>query len=176
MLCAITSACSTSTQLLVSIDSDLATDVVPRVPGDHVLRAVRVEVCEIDCDRVGTPQDRRFWAVTRSSAGEPLPLSFGVAPRDASLPGQVELRVDALEVEDELATDDAVLFTVRRTVAFVPGRKIEVPIFLSAGCIAARCPLGTTCGDDGQCLPIDLLDAGTSPDAGRDGISIGSRS
>jgi hypothetical protein len=152
------SACVTPTQLLVRIDSDLTTDVSPRVPGDGVLRAVRVEVCEGSCDRAGSARDQRFWAVSRESGGVRVPFSFGVAPRDPAEPGQVELRVDALEVADETTTE--VLFTTRRTVPFVAGQRIEVPIFLSRGCVGRSCPPGLTCGDDGQCMRPSGPDAG----------------
>ncbi len=174
-LCSWGGGCATQpTQLLVRVDTDMATDVEPRVAGDGVLRAVRVDICEQSCDRPGTARDRRFWSVSRTSSEGRVrvPFSFGVAPRDLESPGQVELLIDALEVADEGAGAAEILFTARRTIAFVPGRKVEVPIFLSAGCLGASCPPGTTCDDEGQCAPLGSVDAGSldagEPDAGLD--------
>ncbi|MBN8614361.1 MAG: hypothetical protein J0L92_27420 [Deltaproteobacteria bacterium] len=172
------SACaSTPTQLVVHVGSDLPTDVEPPVAGDRVLRAVRVEVCEPSCDRADAPRVERRWTVGRREDAAQgrvlLPFSFGVAPHDPASPARVEIRVEALRrVSDSVGPDD-VLFATRRITAFSPGRKIDVSIFLSAGCLGTACPEGTACDDEGQCVPIEGLDAGpasldASLDAGLD--------
>ena len=168
------SACaSTPTQLVVHVGSDLPTDVEPPVAGDRVLRAVRVEVCEPSCDRADAPRVERRWAVGRREDAAQgrvlLPFSFGVAPYDPASPARVEIRVEALRrVSDSVGPDD-VLFATRRVTAFSPGRKIDVSIFLSAGCLGTACPEGTACDDEGQCVPIEGLDAGLpSLDGGLD--------
>ncbi|MBX7192596.1 MAG: hypothetical protein K1X94_11090 [Sandaracinaceae bacterium] len=158
----------------MSIDSDLTSDREPPVAGDIVLRGVHVSVCEESCDRVGGARDERSWAVSRNgSAGQiALPASFGVAPRDPSRPGRVEILVEALR-RSEPGAADGVLFRTRRLVSFVPERSSDVSIFLSAGCIGRECPPGSVCGDEGACVPFGDLDAGMldaapAEDAGHD--------
>lgn len=179
VMCAAIVACApTPSQLVVSIDSDLPVDREPPTAGDGVLRAVRVIVCEERCDVVG-PRDERVWAIGgRAELGQrALPISFGVAPRDPSAPGSVEIVVDALRSSSGARPED-VLFSTSRRVTFAAGR-VNVPIFLSAGCRGRACPDGTTCGDDGQCTSsidagADVIDGGTldggaSDDAHHDG-------
>lgn len=172
-----TPACATTpTQLVVSVGSDLPTDVEPPVEGDRVLRAVRVEVCEPSCDRVDAPRVERRWAVGRADAASgrvALPFSFGVAPHDPDRPERVEIRVEALRDATDDVSDADVLFVTRRVTAFAPGRRLDVSIFLSAGCLGAPCPAGSECDDLGQCVPIEGLDAGSvSSDASLDAASL----
>ncbi len=158
----IAACASVPTQLVVRIDSDLPTGVEPPVAGDRVLRAVRVEICEPSCDRVDAPRVERRWAIggSASSGRVALPFSFGVAPHDPEAPARVEIRVEALRVATDVVTEADVLFATRRVTAFSPGRRLDVSIFLSAGCLGDACPAGTACDDEGQCAPVEGLDAG----------------
>jgi hypothetical protein len=164
---------STPSQLLVRLDSDLATDREPPVEGDLVLRAVRVLVCEESCDRAAAPRDERLWAVTRvDTAGRVrLPASFGVAPREGAASGTVEIVVEALR-RSEPGASEALLFSTRRWARVESGRRTDVSIFLSAGCLSADCGPGETCDDAGECVPHEVPDAGVPADAGLDAATV----
>ena len=165
-------------QLLVRVDSNLLTDQEPAVPGDVVLRAVNVLVCEGSCDEPLAPRVRRHWSVTRASrdGAVSLPFSFGIAPREPDLLGTLDIRVSAMRSVDPDAPEADMLFSTRRLVSFIRGRSVPVPIFLAAGCLVATCPEGTTCDDSGQCVgapDAGMLDAGT--DEADTGLDVGFR-
>lgn len=163
--------CSPETsQLLVVIDTNLATDVEPPVEGDAVLRSVHVEVCDESCEGTASPRTERSWAVTRGAepARVGLPFSFGVAPFEDDATRRVEIRVEARRRVEE-GGGEAPLFEVRRRLMFQAGRTVEVPIFLSAACLGVSCPDGYTCNAVGECEPEDVTpidDAGVVNDAG----------
>lgn len=164
-----TAACTQTSQLRVQIDSDLMADVEPPVAGDAVLRAVRVTVCDGSCDDASARRDERHWAISRrATAGRiALPFSFGLAPPEHDASRRVELRVAALRSAHDGAGASDVLFETRRLLGFQPGRTVDVPIFLAAGCVGLACPAGTTCGADGECVGIEEpLDGGVPMDAG----------
>jgi len=137
------------TQLIVSIDSDLA------VPSQ--LAVLRASVF------VG---DERKWQdeFTIAPVGS-LPLSFGVAPADGDPLVAITVMVQAL------APGGHVTVQRRVTTRLVPGQSVLLPLFLAKSCVNVTCPQGQTCTEDG-CEPEEIdvgRDASVSPDAAVDG-------
>jgi hypothetical protein len=83
-----------------------------------------------------------------------LPLSFLVVPKERRpQDASVELTVDGVEGADALT--GRVLVSVRARLGFLPGRTLQLPLFLSRSCEQVVCPSGQTCVEDGVCAPIE---------------------
>jgi hypothetical protein len=154
------------------------TGVVVRVDSDARERIASLRVITSRGTRIAA--DAQATTFVRSMHAGDLrtwPVSFGVipgtGPRDATVTVQVEATVDPARTGDPS-------LQIRRTVrfTFVPGTPSEVPVYLSISCTAliapparcARTPADActvqawceeqvpeqTCGDQGQCIPVDV--------------------
>jgi len=133
-------ACQPSaTELVVQIDSDYSTD----------------ELTEIDVE-VGKEDDAKTTFQTSLTG---LPFSFGIRPADGVPPGK------AFQLEVTGRGDG---FSVRRTVRtfYFPDESRFLIVYLSSRCRGVDCddPSKPTCGDDGLCHPIPLVDPEQLPE------------
>ena len=90
-----------------------------------------------------------------------LPISFAVVPQD----GDVS-RHAILDVRGYQGTTSAALVDRQAIMGFESGKKLNLAIFLAQACVGVTCSSDETCGENGQCVPVEV-DA-TSADGGVD--------
>jgi hypothetical protein len=165
------------TQVLVEVDTDVS-EARP-----FTLHAA----VQVENDSLGAAHE---WVRGPDGGGLVLPASFGILPpAQRASDGPLTLVITAT-----LAGSDATpAVSIRRTARFrfTPRLVTRLPIFLSVSCAAEAsgcrdgvvCTVsefcderGLTCGDDGECVPIDVQtespesdeDGGSPQDASRD--------
>lgn len=136
----LTACTNPATQLVVTVDSDLAAAYV-----------VAVHAVAVPGDSPGSlGVDSRF---DLSGAGGPasftLPLSFGVVPPGDDADRRVEIRVEALD-----GSGAPTVVRVART-GFVSGRTLHLPVFLADACRGVSCAPELTC-DRGICVSAEV--------------------
>ena len=130
--CALIAGCSSSTQLVVVVDSDLA------VPGE--IDEVRVTVAGPSGSTTETSQ---------ALDGAPLPLTLGVSPSGEAL-GPV-----VIVAEGRL--DGALVVSRTARTTLVRGESRLLYLFLARSCLGVSCPASQTCLDNGAC-GFDVVD------------------
>ncbi len=163
-----------ATEVLIALDTD--------VPAVRTL-IIHVAVLRGDTAPVsGVTTDSVSWVRGSQPKQITLPATFAVVPDQ----GQPQDGLVTLVVEGEVTAMDPKTPAVRisRTArfAFVPHRTMHIPIFLPLRCheladgctsvpmdqctVTARCEeQGLTCGNEGTCVPIDLMPPHPGPDA-----------
>jgi hypothetical protein len=147
---ALVSCAAPRTQIIVVVDTDL---VVPTQMG-----SLRVTVL----DPNGNESEVRSITLAGNAGAQCadsatrycVPLSFLLVPKERRPESSpVELTVDGVEGSDALS--GRVRVSVRARLAFMPGRTLRLPIFLSSSCQQVVCAAGLTCVEDGVCVPIE---------------------
>ena len=80
-----------------------------------------------------------------------LPLSFAVVPDNGDSSRHVYLDVAGFVGGSNVAVIDR-----KASLGFEEGRKIPLAIFLTEACGHVSCSSTQTCGNDGQCVPIEV--------------------
>lgn len=142
----LSSACSSRTQLLVVVDSDL------EVPGE--LRELHAAVR----DEGG----RELWSnvFALEDGARAWPLSFGVLPRDGDPDLPVTVRVATPSIERSVTT------------TFIEGKILRVDLFLGRACTGIFCERGFSCAA-GSCVAqrvpaesLPVIEPGDEPQPG----------
>jgi len=129
---------STTTQLVVTVDSDLAASDVA---------CVRVTVSRLGA----SAGSERLFAIP---ADAQFPFSFGVVPPGGDSSGRVEVTAEALGACSESAT--ALVRATART-GFLGSQSLALPLFLATSCSGVVCDADAVCGM-GSCAPIESVD------------------
>jgi hypothetical protein len=175
LLLACSNGCTTpATEALIRVETDIPAD-----------RAVAITITAADPD-AGTSM-HALWSFDagRADGGHRI-ASFAVVPGHAPRDAVVSVILDAV-VESRASTEPPLALRRRASFRLVPGRTLDVPIFLSVQCLLAasgcttvplaRCTRsvrceeqGETCGGQGECIAVAVdsdggLDAGDVPHA-----------
>jgi hypothetical protein len=142
VLSALWAGCSSVTQLLVVVRSDLPAE----------------RIASVDVEVVGYPSSAPPLERTLRIAGDGdavLPFSFGVVPPGGNVGARVQITVTAR------AEDGSVTVTRVVRTGFRQGFTLAVPVFLAAACAPVSCSGDTTCAE-GVCgspdVPVDDLE------------------
>ncbi len=132
---------STTTQLVVTVDSDLEASE---------LACVRVTVSRLG-EPAGTPV---LFAIP---ADAQFPFSFGVTQPGGDSSRRVEVTAEALSACSESGA--ALVRTTTRT-GFLRSQSLALPLFLATSCSGVVCDPDDVCGL-GSCAPIESVDPGS---------------
>ena len=149
--CLIFAGCSADkTQLVVVVDSNLT------VPSELAQVSVKVTTGVGNAEKKASEE----FVLDDENA---LPLSFGVAPVDGTQDSEVVISVIAFNEDGDR------LFTRRVETSFQTGKSRLLHVYLASQCgdLAAKCPAGQTCTENGCELPkIDAEDLPEAPGEG----------
>jgi hypothetical protein len=158
---AIASCTTPATEVVVSIDSDIA-------PG----RSMHLDVYVTTPESPAPTSPTRTWNTDSLDGGFALPASFAVVPGDGRPRDETVVIVAELHVSQAGPDQPALTLRRRARFRFTPQRTLAVPLFLTQACnnaavgctsvaddactLATRCEeLGTTCGNEARCVAIE---------------------